>query len=258
MISEITISDPTNTCIPWWEKVVSLQGKTSIQFKPGLNILWGGNGSGKSTLIKCIARMLHSEQGGKTTVTGHSIREIIKYKDRKNTYLNGAYPIHDGQSVIYFDPDNLIGLIGGQFDDDFFMEGIANNFKERMSTGQKNMERMLGAFATIYKQTTPPIEWKTAKNPEIELYLQGTLEKGQPTVLLDEPERSLSLKHQYGMWRNLALRGSKQTQIIAASHSVFALDLPGAHYIEMTPGDLLESQTILQIFKANPNRNPHP
>ena len=68
--------------------------------------------------------------------------------------------------------------------------------------------------------------------------LKGTLDDtGVPTLLFDEPDRSLDIPLQARFWELMALVGiRRERQIIAASHSVFALGLPGVNYIEVVPG----------------------
>lgn len=64
MISALRIVDPDTACVAHWGKVEALKGLEAIEFKPGLNILWGPNGCGKTTVLTAIARMLHCEQVG--------------------------------------------------------------------------------------------------------------------------------------------------------------------------------------------------
>jgi energy-coupling factor transporter ATP-binding protein EcfA2 len=261
MISELRIADPKNTCIKWWDKVKWLEGQKSIEFKPGLNILWGPNGSGKTTIIRAIARMLHAEQGGSTHVTQSSMGEVFDGSSRAGLgYRDGAMPIHDGQVVMHFDPSHAVGMMGGAFDDDFFTMGVMNTvFKG--SAGQTTLQRFDAILTAVIKGTWPEIQWKHPFKPvkgktqpkdtwdarcwAVASTLEGTLPAGGPkTILLDEPDRSLDLSYQWGLWDRLAQEAGN-VQIIAASHSLLALKIPGAHYIETMPGYLVKSERVL-------------
>lgn len=261
MISELCIDDLNRSCVHHAREVPFFKEHKSVEFEPGLNILWGGNGTGKSTILSIIARMLHCEQGGRTCVTKDSIQVVFevpntdpksRHGERSNTLAAGVFPVHDGQCVLHFDPGHAVGLAfgGAAFDWDFAGTGVANAMF-RGSSGQVTMERCNEVLGTIVQpEKWPKTEWKVSlKNDpciaQVENFLKGTLKTGQPTVLLDEPDRSLSMKLQAGLWTNLAARYSKKVQIIAASHSPLALRLPGVNYIEMTPGYLAECEKVL-------------
>lgn len=256
MIRSFEIHDPTNTSVDWMAKVPALSKPRKFEFKPGLNILWGKNGSGKSTLIKALARLLHCEQGSVPTLSQNSIREMF---DRRRSltdpdmaaFTKAMTLDHDGQGVRYFDPSVAVGLIGGGagFDDDFFGMGVANvMFKG--SAGETTMFRFDKLVAEIIKGDVPDVDRKisasrvndlwAARVNTAESFLKGSGDLGPPTVLLDEPERSYDIPHQYGIWRFIRALSSK-IQFIVASHSFFALRLPEAHYIEMEKGYLTNS-----------------
>ena len=77
---------------------------------------------------------------------------------------------------------------------------------------------------------------------------KGKRKSGVPTLLLDEPDRSLSIPWAANMWLNIAERhgASKEVQIIAATHCPFALDLPNVNYIETEPGYLDQCRRVMQ------------
>lgn len=270
MISAIRVTDPSRCCVVHWEKVAALKGLDRLEFKPGLNILWGPNGCGKSTVLTLLARMLHCEQGNRTVVTQTSVQAVftVPYKNypngfRSEEFPDGVVPVHDGQATLHFDPGHAVGLIGGSFDWDFGTEGIHNAIS-RGSAGETSMRRMNDVLTHVVKpETFPRVEWKeqkpegepgpkehswTKKLRQVATFLDGTLERGQPTVLLDEPDRSLSIKLQAGLWHNLAARYAGNVQVIAASHSPFALRLPGAHYIDLSPGYLAECEGVIDTY----------
>ena len=273
MIRALLVTDPMRACTPWWHKVEEFEGRDRFEFKPGLNILWGPNGSGKSTILRAMARALHCEQGGTQVVTDTSKREMqagggkaMKNGIRFEGYSDGVLPEHDGSPVVFFDPSDAVGLFGGAFDDDFMDLGIMNAMND-VSAGQTTMMRSNDAMAPIFKGEMPPeVKWRVQKaepqRPDpgwgrerwdvlrgIEETLEGTLHPtGIPTILLDEPDRSLDIPLQARFWLGLARAGTHgHVQIIAASHSVFALGLSGVNYIELVDDYLQRSTQVTRV-----------
>lgn len=81
-----------------------------------------------------------------------------------------------------------------------------------------------------------------ARKPET---LKRAPDQRIPTVLLDEPDRSLSIPWAANLWTNLANKADKEkVQIIAATHCPFAIDLPGVTYLETEPGYLDRCRTV--------------
>ena len=243
MITRIDITDPTKTAVKWWNEVKLLKGKTTIDFKPGLNIIFGPNGSGKSTILTLLARMFHCHQGDVPLVTQTSLGDVCGGFGRNDPMQVGALPIHDGASVLHFDPTQTVGLFGGSFDWDFGDMGLQNCMAKGSAgeTTLRRMDKVLGMLAGLVP--IPTCGWKgehykaTDTGKTVAAFLAGNLEGasvGEPTFLLDEPDRSLAIPLQRALLTKLA-EFAMPYQIILASHSPFALDLPGANYIELDP-----------------------
>lgn len=266
MIYKLDIHDPSKTPVPWLASIEALARPRSFEFKPGINILWGRNGSGKSSLIRVLARFFHCEQGNQPIVTQESLSELLGNHFTPVDLKKGLTITHDGQGVRHFDPGHAVGLMGGgaAFDWDFGMEGISNvMFKG--SAGQTTMFRFDRLVSEIVAGEVPEITWKfpRTKNNEIwqkrvELaahFLKGNARNGQPTILLDEPERSYDLNAQVGVWRFLRAYAD-QVQFIVASHSLFALKIPDAHYIELSPRYLAGAEAVLGVLQKWPEEKP--
>jgi len=271
VITAIRISNPETACVPWWSEVEQLKGLKSIKFDPGLNVLVGPNGSGKSTILMALARMLHCAQGDVQVVTQTSVIDICG-PGLGSKIMKGVMPVHDGLPVMHFDPSKTVGLFGGSFDWDFGMEGIQNTMAKG-SAGQTTLIRFDRVGAVLLGHKEPEgVEWKhtpykdTTKN-QIEKILAGKPIKGKksrPTLLLDEPTRSLDMRYQMGVWVNIARAAQKRLQIIVAAHSPLALLIPGANIIEMEKGyaeavklnldALINTERMIELINQEPQK----
>ena len=81
--------------------------------------------------------------------------------------------------------------------------------------------------------------------PQQVAYWQSLPRTGKPTIILDEPERSLSIPAQAKLWLETLPRLTKTFQILSASHSPFALKAPGAHFLSMPRDYVKECQQAL-------------
>lgn len=78
--------------------------------------------------------------------------------------------------------------------------------------------------------------------------LKANAAPGPRTIVLDEPETGFGLPWQAGFWNNVMRSAqAKNFQIIVATHSPFALNVPDAHYIETQPGYLDECRTAMTM-----------
>jgi len=267
MIYKLDIRDATQTPVKWLSSVEAFKTPRTFEFKPGLNILWGRNGSGKTSLTKVLARLFHCEQGNHPAVSQESLSELLG-GDRFNpiNLSKGLAIEHDGQGVRHFDPGHAVGLTAGgaAFDWDFGMEGIQNQLFKG-SAGQTNMFRFDRILNEIVTGEVPEVTWKIQRELVNDVWreridlaksiLKKNGKKGPPTILLDEHERSYDLNAQVGVWRLLRAY-SDQVQFIVASHSLFALKIPDAHYIELSPRYLAGSEAVLEILQKWPEEKP--
>ena len=68
-------------------------------------------------------------------------------------------------------------------------------------------------------------------------------------------ELSYDLNAQVGIWRLLRAY-SDQVQFIVASHSLFALKIPDAHYIDLSSRYLASSEAVLELLQGWPQEKP--
>lgn len=255
MIRKLSILDVNATPISWWPKVDALKELQEITFEPErINILWAPNGIGKSTIIRALARMTHCEQGGVPKVTRESIGHFVGREGKVN---GGMCLLADGQPTFHYDPNARVGFLdnGAAYDHDFFSEGVLQSvsiqFRSSGQQAQRNTARILenavkttGIDSTLLRQVTDDALREIIGNG-----LTNTMgETGRPTLLLDEPGRSIDLPNQVAMWKSL----TRQThfQLIVATHSPLALEIEGARYLDLQPGYLEECRYVFRKFAS--------
>jgi hypothetical protein len=166
---------------------------------------------------------------------------------------------HDGQSVSYYAPDREFGISGSQLDEDFQIQGIWRRMEDsKRSQGEQAVAGIGGALESLGQNI--PIEWRLQEEQvndvwrprlaAVRAFLAPHLKLGPPTILLDEPDRSLSTARQIALWDNLVKKAATQAQLIVATHSPFALFLPNTYYLDLNPGYLAQCEnSIYQWMK---------
>ena len=227
-----------------------------FKFTPGINILFGPNGCGKSTIIKTLKAYCGIQKGGWTQINDPTMIGTT------STAL--GFPM----AYAKFAPGECYADVGWTGNPTFFNDGdikVSETFffqnvgqsedgitteKEQMdalmkkpSSGQYRIDRLNKVLNLI---TKPPLVEKIpdkisrvgnesfAKREKA--YWQSLGQKGPFTILLDEPERSLSLPKQRQLLCEAIPKQMKGLQVIIATHSVFALQIPNANIIDMDPG----------------------
>jgi len=261
MIKELKVKPGPKYC-SWWDKVPQLTDRSSIKFKPGLNLLIGPNGSGKSTIVLTLAKFFHCAQGGFQRVTENSISDSFMedFKDKKywDNYIfkaDNIKVVHDGSPVSYFAAGSTVGIKYGAFDDDFFEEGL-KNLMCKGSSGQTiaiGLNRVTHSFPEIKYMMNKKHVNKTWAGwiERIEKSLEPNIPKtDSPTLLLDEVERSLDIKNHIKLVNMVIPRLLEaKVQIIMATHSpLFLKKKYNANIIELEEGYLEGCNNLLKEF----------
>lgn len=232
------------------EKLDFFKNNKSIEFKPGLNIIFAPNGTGKSTILEILAKFTASEQGGISTITNSWKQDMINFG--VNT-MKGIKVFHDGQPTLYNNPRKAVGLFGGMaaFDDDFFEQGIMET-QLRESTGYTTMTRLQRVLAVLSGQAQMPKDFqkKSSLDDTYNTFLKANIEKSQPTMILDEPESGLAIHVQANIFRMINKRAKENNlQIIVATHSPFALSCD-ANFIELQSGYLKIAKQEIELLSV--------
>lgn len=239
MIYKLVVRDPAKAALKWFSQVEFLKDKTELEFKPGLNVLYGHNGSGKSTLLSSIAHTLCCHEIGRQVVTKNGILSWSDFTFEAGWVSRfGVYPEHDGSPVMYYDPSREVGVRHGRIQDDFSREGVLDALF-RGSAGETNWMRIHEVMGVLMgDHSCPPIDWRIPKDlrPNLETFLQGDGKPVCPTILLDEPSSNMDIPTEMGFYELLYQAATKRgIQVIVATHSPFALNFKGANYIDTTP-----------------------
>ena len=261
MIYQLVIEDPEVTPVAHWDKVSFLSEKGTIEFKPGLNIVMGPNGTGKSTVIDGISRLMHCREQNWPVVT----KKSCDYFARSDGLLaTGLSIVHDGEPCRYLGIQPLSVV-----PDSRAVSGVDLAISEnkttkgkslsKMSAGQASVAKLIrflknDAVKTRYTLKTANVgdSYKPIWEAATASLKSGKAKAGAPkqqTILLDEIEANLDFAHQAIVWKTIrALVDEGHHQVIVASHSPFAITVPGAHYIETSEGYLAASRAALRLL----------
>jgi ABC-type lipoprotein export system ATPase subunit len=242
-----------------YAKALEAVGGRTFTISPGLNVLFGPNGCGKSTLLRLAAGYTGAPPNGgwsdfvqpSCDDLGRNPRSLV-YPQRFRGPGNSKAKVEwDGVAAFFYAGDSdgspmyfeqNDGLSGGDLDDVF-----AENVRRVMSKGSTGQERISRWEALAKQLRSPPDLTKMAKVKQNETwmdarqayadYVSSLPRSGRVTLIADEPDRSLSIPNQVEIWKIL-LGWSKKIQIIAATHSPFALAVGKANLVDMVPGYL--------------------
>lgn len=262
MIHSILVDDPKTTpaSCGYWPEVSWLKNVERIDFKPGLNIVFGKNGSGKSTLISALATLMHCKQTNWPLVTKQSCELFLR---SNGNIARGLHVEQDGQPCRYLGiadmdaiPDGRVVKLALAMTE--HGKHASRGYHE-MSSGQKSIVRLLrflrhDAKKTGYRLKTSSVttDFRPIYNAAVWSLKHPVTVKGAPkqqTILLDEVDLSLDFAHQAAVWSQLRkMISDGKHQVIVASHSPFAVNVPGAHYIETSEGYLDASRKALKIL----------
>ena len=215
-------------------------GNREFVFTEGINIIFGENGCGKSILIDTISKYVGIDKRGWSIGLDPSRITGINYKFK--SYINlieansklGLIDINwDGvacyKSETQRDPMSMLSNImqGGEKEEVSINEAM-NLKKNKLSSGQ-GVVYFLGKLINLkIPDISKPINDKKndvwAKlGSYFSDYVSTLPRDGKPTLILDEPDKSLDFGSQYTMWTQAINKLSEIYQIIVVTHSPFAL-----------------------------------
>jgi energy-coupling factor transporter ATP-binding protein EcfA2 len=236
-------------------------GNRIFNFNPGINILFGPNGCGKSTILKTLKAYSGISAGGGWTsindpmqlasssfpfaymgITPSKCTANVSWDGTPSFFNDGDIKVND--TFFYMNEkksDDGMTSMGEQ------LELLA----EHPSSGQYRIKMFNKVFNMI--RDIPSISvgdipsgynYKECVN-EIN-YWKKLPHTGPQTIILDEPERGLSLALQKKVFQDV-LYQFKDLQIILATHSIFCLNMKDVNFIEFEDGYINECRKIISI-----------
>lgn len=267
MISELTVNIDLVKNTPDYKYISELpllKDDGKIAFKEGLNVIFAPNGSGKTTILEMLAKATHSREWGYSRPTKKSmldeklLRKISKEEmDARDLSFYSLFAVepffevkHDAQTVLFCDPKFIVGGFGADDTLNFGYEYMSAHKEEHInvkgSTGNKNKHRMslVNDVLDGIKKVDSKIDDKYTSKMSLSSidrfkaekfnldYLQPSIEKGQTTILIDEPETALDLREKIKWFKSLEEKVKKQNlQVILITHSELALTFKDANFI---------------------------
>jgi predicted ATPase len=231
----------------------------SFEFTDGVNVLFGPNGCGKSSTMKMLKAYCGIEKGGWSRISSE-----LALGAQSQSHFPWVYRAYspgqsdcivdwDGVASFYNDGDVKIDQWAWFSNNEILSEDGMTTEKDQMqflidkpSSGQY---RLIKLNKLLSMMENPPDLTKYVSSHPAQVgesnYIRTLPRNGKPTLLLDEPERALSLPKQlelFGLLQNL----TEKYQIIIATHSPFVLFQKNIKIFDIEEGYV---DKCLDIFK---------
>lgn len=239
MVTKVKINDNKRAPLGYLNDLKNFRSGTEYVFKPGVNIIVGENGCGKTTLLNILKLYL---------VVGYNECERGKF----NSNINSIASFHKIDGIdVYADYDKNTFRLSHAGErqkhdaierfDDFGMTYM----QAKSSTGESVNIAINRLLKLMFSQDVNlKFDYDQFKDnyPEFHKYILEHREKDCPnefTILMDEPDRNLSLENLKEIKEILSFH-KENTQIIAVIHNPLLIaslsKIPDINFIEMTEG----------------------
>ena len=241
MVTKVVIQDNKKSPVGYLSKLENFANGKEYTFKPGVNVIVGENGSGKTTLMKLIEAYLMVGYGRcERGIYNKNVSRVMQYGDKvpdgvdvyadykKNTFRLSHSGECEGEEAMRNKHD-FAALIG----------------QKSSSTGEGVVVALNSLFDYMFgKDAELAFDYSQFEEGWTKPYFDYT-EKHRVicddewTILMDEPDRNLSLEN-IGHIKGILSFHKPNTQIIAVVHNpllIYALSKKRCvNFIEMTEG----------------------
>lgn len=255
MLYKVKITDNTKSPIYYISDLENFQNGKEYIFKPGVNVIVGENGCGKTTLMKLIQYYLlignqQCEEKNISKLFQNYLKEgemndgVEVYADYMTNTFRLAHPEeYKGEGGIGLESFNNFGTLGVMMNS---------------STGEGVIAAINSLWQLMFSNKTslsfPKIsDWQKEKCAAYLDYvkehkIKPNDEEKEITVLVDEPDRNLSLSNIFQIKDILSFH-KPQTQMIAVIHNpllIYSLSkIDDINFIEMTEGYIEKVKQII-------------
>lgn len=253
MVHKIKIKDNTNSPISYLSDLDSFKNGKEYVFTNGINVIVGENGSGKTTLLNLIKKYLmvdftecskghyNGNINALHKINGDFYGGVDVYADyQKNTFrLSHAGEKEKNQAVETFDD------FGEMFT------------QKHASTGESVVIAIKSLFKSMFKKGAKEMfdyaQFKETHPKYYSYVQQHKIEGDKWTVLMDEPDRNLSLENLKEV-KTILNYEHPQVQLIATIHNPLLIynlsKMKHINVIELTEGYVEEvKKSIKKLLK---------
>jgi predicted ATPase len=250
MVYKVIIRDNAKTPIRYLPDLDNFKNGAEYEFKTGVNIIVGENGCGKTTLLNLIKRYLMIDYMG----CGKGIYNcnVNCLYGAKNKFLDGADVYADYQRNTF-----RLSHAGEKEQHRAIetFEDFGTMFNQKhASTGEGVLVAINSLWDHIWgKKSQLLFDYRQFKesDPLYWEYIKAHHQEGSDewTVLMDEPDRNLSIEN-IGQVKGILSMHKPQVQIIAVVHNpllIYSLSKnPGVNIIEMTPKYIKKVKNLIK------------
>lgn len=258
MITKLKITNNANTPLSYLPDV--FENGFEVDFKPGVNIIVGENGCGKTTLMNLlkIYLMVDFNECGRGEFNGN-VNRLFRYAQGKFHSGVDVYADYTFNTFRFSHPHEKQGdsalkdfkTFGETFTNynSSTGQGVLNSLNylfELMFDEDARLTYDYNQFSELYPDYVEYVKTHRIKCPK------------EITILMDEPDRNLSLKN-LAQIKDILSYHKENTQIIAVIHNpllIYALSDKDINFIELTKHYIRDVKREVNLLLRDSEHKP--